>query len=223
MDRNGKAPIEMSIIINKQRTYIKLPMRCEPVQFMVLKEQKRGNWLKDYLNVVYGDIQKLVSEMAVQGRVISAYSVKECYLSGIVSEVYRISDLKKEYLDILKVRCSYPNWRKYEMAIDLFITLYDGEVSGVTNGDIMRFENLVNSRYDASTSYSYMTRLKAFFRYALNNGKISINPFFGIKVKRVEKEVEFLTEEEMKRIEELDCHGIARLERVRDLFVFLCF
>lgn len=223
-DRNGKAPIECSIILNKERTYLSLPMRCEPEQFTVLQRQKRANWLRDYLNAVYGDLQRLVSEMVVSGQRVNVMSVKKRYLTGMDIDVYRLVDLKKEFLDIMKVRCSYPNWRKYEMAIDLFLTVVDSrkEVKEVCNGDILRFQNIVVTKYDDSTSYSYLSRLKAFFRYAMANGKIGIDPFYGMRLRKGEKDVEFLSEEEVKRIEGMDCYGIGRLERVRDLFIFQC-
>ena len=223
-DRSGKSPIEMSVIIDKDRTYIRLPMKCSPEEFKVLRQQKRGNWLKEYLAAVYGDIQRLVSEMAVSGRVITASGIKECYLGGVKEAVYTVGSLKTEYLELLKGRCTYPNWRKYEMSIDLFISVVGAgmRVSKVSNGDILKYQGVVESKYDGSTAYSYLSRLKSFFRYANANGFTGINPFYGIRLRKGEKDVEFLTEDEVKRIEGMDCHGIERLERVRDLFVFQC-
>lgn len=219
-DRSGYAPIEASLVECGERTYVKLSMRCEPEQFSVLKCSRRGNWLKEYLGSVYLDLQKCISKLSVSGKVVSVYSVKECYLKGIVDDVYTISSLKGEYLEILKERCSYPNWRKYEMSIDLFISIVGRGVhlSKVSNGDIMRFQSAVERRYDGSTSYSYLSRLKSFFRYAIANGRISVDPFYGMKLRKGEKKVEIIGDDEYQRIRDKEI-GIPRVERVRDLFI----
>ena len=53
----------------------------------------------------------------------------------------------------------------------------------------------------------------------IDNGKINVNPFSGIRLRRGEKNVQFLTEEEVAKIRTTDFHNES-LNRVRDLFVF---
>jgi hypothetical protein len=45
----GKAPVEISIIINGRRTFISLPRKEDPKDFQKLIAAKRANNLKDYL------------------------------------------------------------------------------------------------------------------------------------------------------------------------------
>ena len=67
-----------------------------------------------------------------------------------------------------------------------------------------------------------MQKLKTVFLYALKNKLIHENPFMGFKICRKEKEVEFLTQEEVDRIRkaQMPTEG---LEKIRDLFLFQCY
>lgn len=65
-------------------------------------------------------------------------------------------------------------------------------------------------------------RLRTPVKMAVSEGYLDRDPFMLHKAKRVIKNVVFLSEEELKKIE---CHIFyqSRLEIVRDLFVFCCY
>ena len=69
------------------------------------------------------------------------------------------------------------------------------------------------------TTNGYCQRVKTIVQFGIDNGKIKINPFYGIKLRRGEKSVQFLSEEEVEKIRSTDFHNES-LNRVRDLFVF---
>lgn len=74
-----------------------------------------------------------------------------------------------------------------------------------------------------SSVYNYHKCLKALLNRAKQFGKISENPYDNMrgKIKRGETEnVEYLTEEEMARLESLDLPDDTQLAVARDLFVF---
>ncbi len=48
----GYAPIEMSIVINGERTVITLPRKEKPKEFKASIQAKRNNDVKNYLNAV---------------------------------------------------------------------------------------------------------------------------------------------------------------------------
>lgn len=71
--------------------------------------------------------------------------------------------------------------------------------------------------------YNYHKCLKALLRRAHSFDKISENPYEKLhgKIKRGDREnVEYLTEEEMKAIEDLDLADGSLMDRCRDLFIF---
>ena len=257
-DRNGFSPVELSIVINGERTYLRLPMKCAADEFSRLRTSRKGNWLKDYLSSTYLEVQMVISQLQVRRVAITASAVKSALLSGGVSAIsYTLGDLKKDYLDILKYRCSVETFRRYELAFDLFLKSLsqsskhseaedtprvttstggkksdtnqvkrffrgaDTEVIDVTNADVLRYKNIADGKFDGSTAYGYLSRLKSFFIYAVNNGKISINPFNGIRLKRQEKEVVILSDADYCKLKN-KVIDIPRLEKVRDLFIFAC-
>lgn len=71
-----------------------------------------------------------------------------------------------------------------------------------------------------ATSNKYLSKLKAVFNSALANEIISTNPSIGFSMQRVKGTREYLTADEIKRIEEHDFDGNKSLDRVRKLFLF---
>ena len=230
-DRNGFSPVELSIVINGERTYLRLPMKCAADEFSRLRTSRKGNWLKDYLSSTYLEVQMVISQLQVRRVAITASAVKSALLSGGVSAIsYTLGDLKKDYLDILKYRCSVETFRRYELAFDLFLKSLsqsskhseaedtprvttstggkksdtnqvkrffrgaDTEVIDVTNADVLRYKNIADGKFDGSTAYGYLSRLKSFFIYADAD-------YCKLKNKVID---------------------IPRLEKVRDLFIFAC-
>lgn len=71
---------------------------------------------------------------------------------------------------------------------------------------------------------NYLKKIKEFINYAKTR-KYDINPSYfdySPKLNKRKKEVNFLTEEELLRIINLDYSDIPHLDRVRDIFVFQC-
>ena len=83
-------------------------------------------------------------------------------------------------------------WRKCDGVTEDFVT--------ATNVDARRFYAFLQSSYQQSTVSGMATKMKTIFQYAVDKGMIKCNPFNGIKIAKGEKEVEFLTDEELKKI-----------------------
>ena len=77
----------------------------------------------------------------------------------------------------------------------------------------------MNQYLDYVTTNGYCQRVKTIVQFGIDNGKIKINPFSGIKLRKGEKSVQFLSEEEVEKIRTTDFHNES-LNRVRDPFVF---
>lgn len=65
-------------------------------------------------------------------------------------------------------------------------------------------------------------RFRKVVRIAISEGIIQREPFMMYKVKRIKKEVIFLTTEELQKLEDYTFHQ-SRLEIVKDIFVFCCY
>ena len=222
----GKAPVEMSIIINGKRTYLTLPMKEDPKQFQKLVASKKMNPMKEYLEQIYQKVVVAQTELVKNDIPVTAISLKD-YIQNGCTNSYTIEDLFNEYLKILKkrvgVNLTAAVYRKYEIVRDLFYASISNtkQVNEITNGVIANFYAELNRKYESTTSAAMMVKLKTIITYALDNGKLKINPFNSIKISKRTKEVEYLTLDEIQAIKAKKFNG--RLEKVRDLFLFQCF
>ena len=222
----GKAPVEMSIIINGKRTYLTLPMKEDPKSFQKLVASKKMNPMKEYLEQIYQKVVVAQTELVKNDIPVTAISLKD-YIQNGCTNSYTIEDLFNEYLKILKkrvgVNLTAAVYRKYEIVRDLFYASISNtkQVNEITNGVIANFYAELNRKYESTTSAAMMVKLKTIITYALDNGKLKINPFNSIKISKRTKEVEYLTLDEIQAIKSKSFNG--RLEKVRDLFLFQCF
>ena len=223
-DRLGYAPIELSIIINKERCYIRLPRKEKPEEFKTLVNSKKHNDLKAYLELTRSRLNEIEKDLIRSGYAITTYTHKEYFQHGGVKK-YTVGDLCREYLGILKKRVDIDltekTYRKYELARDRFFQIL-GEnmpVTSITNSVILDYMASLGNTYDQVTVVGYTQKIKTVVQFALDNDRMRINPFSTIHLRKGEKNVQYLTEDELERIRTFDTHNNS-LNKVRDLFIF---
>ena len=59
MNKKGLAPIEMSVSLNGDRTFINLPMKAQPRNFALQAASKRSNDIRNYLSMVENKMNTL--------------------------------------------------------------------------------------------------------------------------------------------------------------------
>ena len=72
--KTGRAPVELSIIINGKRTYLALPRKEYPDEFKRLVGARRRNDLKDYLETVYQNVMQKQTEMMQKGIAVNSHT-----------------------------------------------------------------------------------------------------------------------------------------------------
>lgn len=226
-NKQGLAPVEMSIIINGKREFLHLPRKEKPVEFEKMLDSKKGNDLKSYLEEIRIQSNKAITEILESGVALTANKLKE-YIQNGGYRKYTIEDLFTEYLEILKGRVGISLqkdvYNKYVLMRDRFFEMVDKDdsVNTITSGIVAKFYAELNKDMKQSTSAGYMTKLKTVVLYAIDNDRMKINPFNSIKITRPEENVDHLNENELKKIgqKRFSCE---RLERVKDLFLFQCY
>lgn len=73
-----------------------------------------------------------------------------------------------------------------------------------------------------NSALKHIKNFRKVIRIAISNEWIKKDPFWGLRFKTEEVNIDFLSEEELKRIRQKEI-DIPRLERIRDIFVFCCF
>lgn len=217
VNKLGLAPIELSIIINGNRTIITLPMKVNPQDFQKAITSKRMNSIKQYISEINQQILTAETELIRQNVSVTPDSLK----NQLFKKEYTIKDLFTDFLKTLKA--SKVVYRRYELIGEMFSKFIQPNkpVTEITNAVVSGFYAELNGKYESTTAAGMISKLKTVVKFGLDNNRLKINPFNGIKINKKTKEVEFLTESEIQRIRNKEMIG--RLSQVRDLFIFQCF
>lgn len=222
--KNGLAPIEASIIINGKRVFVNLPRKEYPDEFKRAITQKRDNPIKEYLYEVRNKFNDIQLEMMRNGIPLTSATLKEYFKSGGVKP-YTLEDLWDEFLSIQAKRVgssiSEMAHRKYVSARN---TLYEyiakeTETTQITPSMMQNVLASLQGKFKESTVSGIMTKIKTVIKFGMDNGKITINPFQGLKYGKGAPSIDYLTEEEIGRLVAKET-GIDRLDKVKDLAVF---
>lgn len=232
-DKKGLAPIEISIVINGERTYLRLPRKERPDEFKKAMESKRENEMKVYCENQRVRLNTIVEDMQFADIEITAENLKACYQRGGVAKFYTLGELWQDIIGNKRSEKATGDiqgdtFRRYNAARDAFYeaTGYDKNTPAkrVELQDLHRLQqHLRDMGHVQGTIYQYHARCKAAFTLAFNRGKIKKNPYAEFKMdKGDKKDIVWLTMEEQNVLINKE-FSIERLARVRDLFIFQCF
>ena len=223
-NKDGLAPVELSLIINQQRCYIQLPRKESPSSFRKAVSSKKNNELKEYLGLIQFRLYVIEMQLLKEGQPLTALVLKQYFRAGGY-KIYTVGNLFDDYFAFLAKRVgkdlTAKTYRKYEIARDRFYKVIspDESVSAITNAVIMNYLASMNETLDYMTANGYCQKVKTVVRFGIDNNRIKINPFTNIHLRKAEKNVQFLTEKEVAKIKNHDFHNDS-LNKVRDLFVF---
>ena len=221
----GLSPIEITIIINGERTIITLPRKENPKEFKAAVASKRSNPIKDYLEATRKRLNEITTELMERGEPLTAATLKEYYMYGGARH-YSIETLFSEYIAILNSRVDVDltprSFMKYVHAKERFFEIIDKDkpVSAITSAVITEYLSSLRKVFNSTTANEYAQRVKTIIKYGQSKGYIRTNPFVGIHIRKDKKtDILFLTVEELNMIRDTDFKNAA-INRVRDLFVF---
>jgi len=186
---------------------------------------------KDYTSAVAAKIQGYQTKCLIEGRPFSKESIKEFIHFGFTDDHFTMGFLFDAFLKSQRKKAegglsTYRNYRKYEIVRDLLYAHSDihadTHLSSIRQKHIIDFNTYLLSVKETTTTAGMMQKLKSVFLYGLNNRFIKENPFLGFKITRKEKDVEFLTQEEVSLIRNASM-PTERLGLYRDLFLFQCY
>ena len=225
--------MELSIVINGERTYLRLPHKERPEEFKKALDSKRDNAIKVFCENQRVHLNKVVEDMQYAGVEITAENLKECYKRGGIAPFYTLGQLWHDIIDNKTIEkangdLDEDTYHRYLLARDAFYeaTGYDENTpaQNVELQNIHRLQQHLRSKgRKQSTIHQYHAKCKAAFTLAFNRGKIKSNPYSQFKMDKGEKkEIIWLTSKELGILAKKD-FSTERLRKVRDLFLFQCF
>ena len=216
--KNGQAPLELAVNVNGTRKFINLPFKTTPEEF---KKKRQPKELVDYMSLMRGRINEILTDMLRHGEAVTTQSLIEYVKTGGYRS-YTVGDLFNEFLDIQRARIgknlTKGNYRKYELVRDSFFEFVDpkGECEKeLTHAKVLKFKASVEGKYEQATAAGYLTKLKSVILFGIDNGKLAVNPFNGVKINRGSKAIVYLKEWEQKVLESGKIENES-LSKVRD-------
>ena len=225
--KDNLSPVEMGVNVNGERFFVNLPRRADSRSFQRLLTQRQASPLRENLNAIEAALRAFETQLLMQGKQVSANAFKEFIRNGYTSPTENVGYLFDQFHSyILEKGISKGVVRKYEYVWELFLEKTHIQstdfLDTITKGKIRDFAEWVCRNYKPSSTAGMLTKLKGVFIYGEENRIIQLNPFAGYRIKKVETNVETITEEEYKRLLTVDLSECPRLARVRDLFCFSC-
>lgn len=232
-NKNGYAPVELSIIINGERTYLTLQRKEKPEEFKAAMSSRKVNAIKSYCENQKKLVDDYVQQMAFAGVELTADNLRECLRRGYVAMRYSLGDMWRDLLDNERAKLNTGDigeetYKKYILAHKALNEANGfNDTTPAQDVDIQHINKLQSylreKRISQPTIYNYHARCKAAFTLAFQRGKIRATPYAGFKMDKGEHKPRiFLTEQELKQIAQVNLQG-ERLQRVRDLFLFQCY
>ena len=232
-NKKGLAPVELSIIINGNRTYLTLQRKERPEEFKTAMASKKVNPIKSFCENQRRLIDEYVEKMANAGVELTADNLRECIKRGYVSMQYSLGEMWKDLLGNKKTELDagyiiQETYKKYELSQEALYKAND--FTDATPADSVDIQHINQLQYylrarslTQQTIYNYHSCNKAAFTLAFQRGKIKSTPYAGFKMDKGEhKEKIFLTEKDIEKITKANLHA-ERLNKVRDLLLFQCY
>lgn len=236
---NGEVPIYCRITVNSSRA--EFSVKRSVIASLWENGKVRGNTeaaksLNSYLKQIESAIFENYREMVVAKKPITAESLKNAYL-GIGIKEHSLLDLIEYHNNYEKQRLEWGSIKNHyttQKYIVLFLKeeykLKDIFLSELQYKFLTDFEMFLRNQKpkgmlracNNNTVMKHIERLKKMVNMAVNNEWLEKDPFAKFKKSFIKYTRGYLTEEELAIIEDKEFY-IARLQLVKDLFVFSCY
>jgi hypothetical protein len=236
---DNEVPIYMRITVNQNRAEMATQRYIDPAKWNSAGEFARGTKqemreLNEYLDLLRSRVYKAQRELIEENRQVTAIALR--------NQIQGKTEMQKTLLEVFnyhnrlmaeKVPSEYsPSTVKRYKTTMAHVKAYikykyktdDILLTQLNHRFITEFDHYFRTvrGCNHNSSIKYIKNLKKVVNLAVKNDWLRKDPFdkFSVKLKPVQKD--FLTEDELKQLEDADI-TVPRLDEVRDIFVFSCY
>lgn len=240
-DRNGKSPITMTIGANGERAEFQTGKKIEPENWDNGKQQAKGKTteaklLNTYLSQLRNKVYLKEIELMQRGFLITARLLRDAVVDKVEAlnekTLFQVfSEHNEEQGKMIgKGISKSTHWlseytyRLLKEHVEQNYKRSDLYLRELNIGFIQAFHTFLRTDKGMAqnSSTKHLKLLKKIINVAVANSYMTFNPFMTYKVEREPVEIDFLDEEELRRIINFDT-PLPRLERAKDMFLFGCF
>lgn len=239
--KNGKAPIELMITVNGERSSFSTGKQVSVEKWDKTKQQVKGKdeetqSLNQCLRAIKAKLYQKEAELLGRGFIITAGLLRDAYFDKVETikekslfDVFTEHNQEQEKLVGNGIsKATYWIFVYTERLLKEFVQ------QKYKRGDLYLRElnlNFIQSFHSflkidkgmaQNSSTKHLKLLKKIINLAVANSYMATNPFITYKVEREPVEIDFLDEEELRKIINFDT-PLPKLERAKDMFLFGCF
>ncbi len=239
--KNGNTPIEVTITINGERCSFSTGKQIKVTSWdknrqLVKGKDEEATSLNNYLKSVRAKLYEKEAELLDRGFIITAQLLYDAYFDKVecLKERSLLSVLEEHNTErkamVGKTVAPATYWIfEYtgRLLREFILKKYNREdlyLRELNIGFIQGFHSFLLSekKMGQNSCTKHLKFLKKLLNLAVASSYISYNPVNAYKVEREPVEVDFLDEEELRKIINFDT-PIPRFEKARDFFLFGCF
>lgn len=239
--KNGKAPIEIAITVNGDRCTLSTGKQVAIDKWDKVKQQVKGKdeeaqSLNNCLKAIKAKLYQKEAELLDRGFIITAELLRDAYFDKVESikerslfEVFEEHNQEQEklvgngvskathWVSVYTIRLLREFVQQKYKREDLYLR-------ELNLNFIQSFHSFLRIDKDMAqnSSTKHLKLLKKIINLSVANSYMAFNPFSTYKVKREPVDIDFLDEEELRKIINFDT-PLPRLERAKDMFLFGCF
>ena len=239
--KNGNTPIEVTITVNGERCSFSTGKQIKVTSWdknrqLVKGKDEEATSLNNYLKSVRAKLYEKEAELLDRGFIITAQLLYDAYFDKVecLKERSLLSVLEEHNTErkamVGKTVAPATYWIfEYtgRLLREFILKKYNREdlyLRELNIGFIQGFHSFLLSekKMGQNSCTKHLKFLKKLLNLAVANSYISYNPVNAYKVEREPVEMDFLDEEELRKIINFDT-PIPRFEKARDFFLFGCF
>lgn len=239
--KNGNVPIEVMITVNGERNSFSTGKQIAIEKWDKTKQQVKGKDqetqnLNNYLKAIKAKLYQKEAELLERGFIITAQILYDAYFDKVESlkerslfEVFEEHNQEQEklvgngvskathWVSVYTIRLLREFVQQKYKREDLYLR-------ELNINFIQSFHSFlrIDKGMAQNSSTKHLKLLKKIINLSVANSYMAFNPFSTYKVEREPVEIDFLDEEELRKIINFDT-PLPRLERAKDMFLFGCF
>ena len=239
--KNGNVPIEVMIAVNGERNSFSTGKQIAIEKWDKTKQQVKGKDqetqnLNNYLKAIKAKLYQKEAELLERGFIITAQILYDAYFDKVESlkerslfEVFEEHNQEQEklvgngvskathWVSVYTIRLLREFVQQKYKREDLYLR-------ELNLNFIQSFHSFlrIDKGMAQNSSTKHLKLLKKIINLSVANSYMAFNPFSTYKVEREPVDIDFLDEEELRKIINFDT-PLPRLERAKDMFLFGCF
>ena len=240
--KNDKVPIYCRITINGNIVHFALKQWVEPKYWEARdKATKKGNRevaiLDNNLIKVRKAIENQYNQLQDMGVYITASSVRDAFLGKIIEEPNTLSRLVNYHNEQANLTLEWSTVKHYFVTQKYLTTFLKNKMNKndiflleINYKFVLDFEIYLRGQKPIGNQkplnnngvMKHLIRLRKMTSLAMRLDWLQIDPFKNYKIRQQKVETDFLTEKELKLIENKVLES-EKLAKVRDIFIFCCY